>query len=85
MTDGIENVRFIVPMNTTCGFGLLLNGKEFKDTLCRVEERWNREVIRNYKIVLIPVEPDESIASSRDYYTVDFVSLIKEGYIKIVA
>lgn len=38
-----------------------------------------------YKIVLIPVEMDESIASSRDYYTMDFVSLIKEGYIKIVA
>lgn len=85
MTDGIENVRFIVPLNTTCGFGFLLNGNEFKDTLCRVEERWNREVKQNYKIVLIPVEPDESIASSRDYYTMDFLSLIKERYIKIVA
>lgn len=85
MTDGIENVRFIVPLNTTCGFGFLLNGNEFKYTLCRVEERWNREVKQNYKIVLIPVEPDESIASSRDYYTMDFVSLIKSGNIKIVA
>ena len=26
MTDGIENVRFIVPLNTTCGFGFFLNG-----------------------------------------------------------
>lgn len=85
MTDGIENVRFIVPLNTTCGFGFFLNGNEFKDTLCKVEERWNREIKQNYKIVLIPVEPDESIASSCDYYTIDFVSLIEKGYIKIVA
>lgn len=85
MTDGIENVRFIVPLNTTCGFRFFLNGNEFKDTLCKVEERWNREIKQGYKIVLIPVESDESIASSRDYYTMDFISLIKEGYIKIVA
>lgn len=85
MTDGVENVRFIAPMNTRCGFGFFLNGNEFKDILCKVEERWNREIKQNYKIVLIPVEMDESIASSRDYYTMDFVSLIKEGYIKIVA
>lgn len=85
MTDGIENVRFMVPLNTTCGFGFFLDGNKFKETLCKVEERWNREIKQNYKIVLIPVEPDESIASSRDYYTIDFVSLIEEGYIKIVA
>lgn len=84
MTDGIENARFIVPLNTTCGFGFFLNGNEFKDTLCKVEERRNREIKQNYKIVLIPVESDESIAGSSDYYTTDFVSLIKEGYIKIV-
>lgn len=85
MTDGIENARFIVPLNTTYGFGFFLNGNEFKDTLCKVEERWNREIKQNYKIVLIPVESDGSIASSHDYYTMDFVSLIKEGHIKIVA
>lgn len=83
MTDGIENARFIVPLNTMCG--LFLNGNEFKDTLCKVEERWNREIKQNYKIVLIPEEPDNSVACSCDYYTTDFVSLIKEGHIKIVA
>ena len=84
MTDGIENVRFIVPLNTRCGL-FFLNRNESKDTLCKVEERWNREIKQNYKIVLIQEELDESIASSCDYYTIDFVSLIKEGYIKIVA
>lgn len=84
MTDGIDNVRFMVPLNTTGGF-FFLNGNKFKDTLCKVEERWNREIKQNYKIVLIPEKPDDSVASSCDYYTTDFVSLIKEGYIKIVA
>ena len=63
MTDGIENVRFTVPLNAICGFGFLLNGNEFKDTLCKVEERPLREVKNNYKIVLVPVETDESVAS----------------------
>ena len=35
------------------------------------------------KIVLIPVESDDSVANSADYYTEDFVSLIKCGNIKI--
>lgn len=83
MTDGIDNVRFMVPLNTTCGF-FFLDGNKFKDTLCKVEERWNREIKQNYKIVLIPEKPDDSVASSCDYYTTDFVSLIKEGHIKIV-
>lgn len=83
MTDGVENVRFIAPLNIRCGFGFFLNGNEFKDTLCKVEERWNREIKQNYKIVLIPVESDDSVANSADYYTEDFVSLIKCGNIKI--
>lgn len=76
-------MRFIAPLNIRCGFGFFLNGNEFKDTLCKVEERWNREIKQNYKIVLIPVESDDSVANSADYYTEDFVSLIKCGNIKI--
>ena len=88
ISDGIENVKFLVPLNTVSvrGFGIsLLNGDKFKDTVCRVEERYNREVKQNYKLSLIPIEPDETVANSRDYYTSDFVSLIKEGIIKIIA
>lgn len=84
MTDGIENVRFIAPLSTTGGFGFFSNGNKFKDTLCKIEERRNREVKQNYKIILVPVEPDDSVANSADYYTEDFVSLIKCGNIKIV-
>lgn len=83
MSEGIENVRFIIPLNTTYSLGLL-NGNKFKNTLCKIEERQNREVKQNHRIVLTPVEPNESIVNSRDYYTEDFISLIKNGNIKIV-
>ena len=85
LTDGIDNARFIVPLNTVCGFGFFLDGNKFKDTLCKVEERWNREVKQNYKLILVPVEPDNDVASYHDYYTMDMISLIKSGHIKIVA
>lgn len=88
LTEGIENVRFIVPLHTVSfrGFGIsLCNGNEYKDTICKVEERWNREVEQNYKIILVPVNDDEEVASYEDYYTSDFMSLIKSGHIKIVA
>ena len=88
LSDGIENARFIVPINTVSarGFGIsLLDGRNTKDTVCKIEERYNREVSNNYKLTLVPVETDETVASSDDYYTMDMISLIKEGYIKIVA
>ena len=85
MTDGVENARFIVPLNTVCVGGFFLNGNEHKDVLCKVEERYNREVKSNYKLYLSPVEPDDTVASHRDFYTSDMISLIKEGHIQIVA
>lgn len=84
MSDGIENVRFKVPLNTTCGFGFFLNGNEFKETLCMIKEEPNRNVKQNYKITLVPVNPNSSIASKTDYYTMDFLSLIESGNIQIV-
>ena len=84
LSDGIDNVRFIVPLNTVCGFGFFLDGNEFKDTVCKIEERWNREVSHNYKLVVVPVEPDETVASSKDFYTSDMILLIQSGHIKIV-
>lgn len=84
LSDGIENVRFIVPLNTVCCGGFFLNGNKFKDTVCKIKEEWNREVIQNYKLIVVPVEPDETIASKRDFYTSDMISLIVDGYIKII-
>ena len=84
LSDGIENARFIVPLNMVCGFGFFLDGNKFKDTVCKIEERWNREVAQNYKLIVVPVEPDETVASSRDFYSSDMMSLIQSGHIKIV-
>lgn len=83
LSDGIENARFIAPFNTRNDIWFL-NGNEFEDTLCKIKEEWNREVKRNYKLVLIPVEPKDNIASRREFYTSDMLSLIKQGFIKIV-
>ena len=87
LSDGIENVRFIVPLVVVSarilGF-TFSNYNNFKDTLCKIEERWNREVRQNYKLVVIPCEPDEMVVPSEEYYTSDMVSLIQSGAIKIV-
>lgn len=88
LSDGIENVRFIVPLNTVSirGFGIsLFDTRKKKNTVCKIEERWNQEVKNNYKLTFVPVEPDETVVNSDAYYTMDLISLIKTGYIKIVA
>lgn len=88
LSDGIENVRFIVPLNIVSarGFGIsLLDGNKTKETVCKIEERYNRKVKQNYKLVVAPVETDETVANSSDFYTSDMISLIRSGYIKIFA
>lgn len=55
-----------------------------KDTVCKIEERYNREVKNNYKLTVVPVNPDATVANRVDYYTEDMASLIREGRIKII-
>lgn len=88
LTDGVDNVRFIVPLNTISMrvFGLsLADGNKFKDTLCKIKEEYLREVKRNYKLTLVPVESSEYTVNRTDFYTDDMISLIRSGHIKIVA
>lgn len=68
MSDGVDDVRFI----------------NEDGILCKVKEIPNRELERNYKIRLAPVESKEDIASKFDYYTGDFLGLIKKGFVKIM-
>lgn len=87
LSDGIDNARFIVPLSVVSlsVFGItIFDGNEFKDTLCKIEENWNREVKHNYKLTLVPVEPDETVERSREFYTSDMIQLIREGIIKII-
>ena len=87
LTDGADNVRFIVPFNTISMrvLGLpLADGDNFKDVLCKINEEYLHDVKQNYKLTLIPVEPTEDIISCREFYISDMLSLIKSGHIKIV-
>lgn len=83
LSDGIDNVRFIVPLNTRCSL-FLLNGEEFKKVLCKIVESYNREIKTCYKISVVRVEEDESVSSGRDYYMETFLDFIKEGIVEIV-
>ena len=88
MTDGVDSVRFIVPLNTISMkvLGLpLADGDDFKDVLCKIKEDYLHEVKNNYKLQVIPVEPTEDTISRREFYTGDMLGLIKSGIIKIVA
>ena len=62
----------------------MLDGNKTKETICKIEERYNREVKQHYKLVVIPAEPDETVANSSEFYTSDMMSFILSGYIKIV-
>ena len=84
LSEGVDNVRFIVPFNTVCCGGWFLEGDKFKDVECKIVEEFNREVKNAYKIHLVPVVKDDTVASSRDFYVSDFCSLIQSGIIKIV-
>lgn len=88
LTDGVDNVRFIVPMNIVSMrfFGIsFADGDKFKNTLCKIKEEYLHNIKQNYKLTLIPVEPSESIVSHKEFYTDDMISLIQSGHIKIVA
>ena len=88
LTDGVDSVRFIVPMNIVSMRVLgisFADGDKFKDTLCRIKEDYLHEVKNNYKLQLIPVESTEDTVSRVEFYTGDMLGLIKSGIIKIVA
>ena len=74
LSDGVENVRFEVPMNPSSDEGYI----------CKIEEKLDRKVEQNYKIVLVPVHKDENIVSSIEYYINDLLGLIEEDLIKII-
>lgn len=84
LSDGIDNVRFDVPFNITTCLNTFTKGRETKRVLCKIEERWNREVKQNYKIILVPVKEDNTITSYKDFYTGDLLSLLKDGLVNIV-
>lgn len=82
LTDGIDNVRFIIPLDIISGDKSYTN--ETKDTVCIVKEKWLMEVKNNYKLYLVPEKPDKTVVSGMIYYTSDMLTLIRMGYIEII-
>lgn len=70
LTEGVENVRFIITDN------------DDNEVLCKIREEWNSYVKQNYKIIFVPV--DESDTRKFDFYTMDLVGLLRMKIFKIV-
>lgn len=87
LSEGVENVRFNVPMMVVDAraFGLVsVKNDERINKICHIKESFNRNVMDAYKITLVPDDYDETTLSHEDYYATDLVSCIRSGYIKIV-
>ena len=84
MSHGIDNIKFMVPFEVSCNSIFFRNKKKEKHILCKIEERWNREVNQNYKIVLVPVHSYNKYIGNKDLYTEYLLGFIKEGRIKII-
>lgn len=82
---GIPNVGFIVPMPPTHSFMGLISWTsstaKMVPILCKIEERWNRRLDDNYKLILRSTKKGYSY---EDFYVMDLVSMINQGYIKMV-
>lgn len=82
MSDGIENVRFLIP-------SIYLNSIMYDNfpveeyTLFKIEERWNRNVNQCYKLILVPAKSNNSVPYYEDFYVTSLLQLIKARKIKI--
>lgn len=87
MSEGIENVKFIIPMAlVNCRFmGLLTyDYNQTIDKICHIEEGFNRKVSDCYKFTFVPDEYDENTCSKEDKYVIDIISSLQSGDIKIL-
>lgn len=86
MSEGVENVRFIIPMMAVSGrfMGIVTCDPTSRiDKVCHIEEGFNRNVVDNYKFNFVPDEYDGSTCSHEEYYVLDFVDLLRSGHAKI--
>ena len=87
LTEGVENVRFEIPLaNINARFGGLVitdpNNRKYK--VCKIREGFSRMVDDNYKLDFYPEDNDMSV-SCESFYTMDLVSSIQSGYIKLIS
>ena len=50
---------------------------------CHIEEGFNRMVSDGYKFNFVPDDYDGTTCSHEEYYVLDFVSSLRNGYVKI--
>lgn len=86
LSEGVDNIKFNVPMNIVdfSLFGLtLVDSTKTINKICHIEESYNRFVHDTYKLKLVVDDYDGSTVKTHDYYITDFVSLLRDGYISI--
>lgn len=89
MSEGIENVRFIIPVCEVdfvdpFGLGIVAyDPNKRTERTCHIVEEFNRNVRDNYKLKLYVDNFDGTTSKYDEYYTTDLVSALRSGYVKI--
>ena len=82
--DGVHNVRIMTQCSRletfALGFGIGVTDHDSARPMeCGIDEsQYNRSLLDNYRIVLEPISPvqEDGLYTGRDYYTMDFMSLL---------
>jgi len=83
---GKENLLFLVPLRprrVIMGIGFTSSSDPSILVPCRIEERWNREVEKEYKLILKPIEQYREAFGEDDIYTGDLQQLIQSGHYQV--
>lgn len=90
INEGVENVRFLVPLIAVKSRSDIISGVVnidiYKriDTECIIVETDRRMVKDCYKIVLEPIAFTGQTLRSEEFYVSDFVSMLRRGEAKIL-
>lgn len=89
MSEGVENVRFIIPVYEVVsrdpfGLGIIsCSPNRHIDKKCHIVEEFNRNVRDNYKFKLYVDEYDGHTCRYTDMYVTDLVSELRSGFARI--
>lgn len=92
MSEGIDSVRFLVPMSpidmkVNIGNRSIIAidpSKNKINKVCHIVEEFNRRVEDCYKLKLYSDDGDDTVERYIDWYITDLVSSLMSGYVKIV-
>lgn len=90
INEGVENVRFLVPLRAVKSRSSIIPGvveidtDNRIDTECVIVEKDRRRVEDCYKIVFEPVNFTGQTLRDEEFYVSDFVSMLRKGEAKIL-